>query len=117
MGGEVRMNTEELIYSFAGAIRSRQIIIVKFRTKTSNQILLRKCAPLDIAPSKRSKNKIFKFHLWDLESGKTNHILSLEPSQIIEWEITDEQFEPAKIVTWNVASAPWCVKRDWSTLS
>ncbi len=111
------MNTEELIYGFAEAIYSRRIVIIKFRAKTSNQILLRKCAPLDIAPSKRTKNKIFKFHLWDLESEKTNHILSLEPSQIIDWEISDEQFEPAKIVTWNVAYAPWCVKRDWETLS
>jgi len=111
------MNIKELIYGFAGAIHSRRIVIVKFRAKTSNQILLRKCAPLDIAPSKKTKNKTFKFHLWDLESEKANHILSLEPSQIIEWEITDEQFEPAKIITWNVASAPWCVIRDWGTLS
>lgn len=111
------METKTLIFSFTAAIQNKNTVLVKFQSKSNNEVLLRKCAPLDIAPSKRSKNKVFKFHLWDFDSGKKSHILSLEPDQILDLSINEEQFKPEEFVVWNTATTPWCVVRDWGVYS
>lgn len=111
------MDTNILIFNFTAAIQNKNIVLVRFQTKANNRVLLRKCAPLDIAPSKRAKNKVFKFHLWDFDSSKKNHILSLEPSQILDLSIKEEQFKPEEFIIWSTATAPWCVLRDWGIYS
>lgn len=107
------LDTKTLMFSFAAAIQNKNIVLVRFQSKADNQVLLRKCAPLDIAPSKRSKNKVFKFHLWNFTSGEKGHILSLDPSQIIDLVITVEKFKPEEFITWSTSNASWCVERHW----
>lgn len=108
------MDTKTLIYNFTAAIQNKYIVLVRFKTKTNNQVLLRKCAPLDIAPSRRTKSKVFKFHLWDYNNL---HNLSLEPSQILDVEITAEKFAPEEVINWNHTKCSWCVVRDWGVFS
>jgi hypothetical protein len=109
------MNTK-LLFHFADAIYKKQRIRLTFTTKEGQQ-LTRKCAPLDIAPSRRSKLKMFKFHVWDYESIPKPHVLSLSPEQIIHFEALDEEFHPEDIVTWDVSKARWSVLRNWGHLS
>jgi hypothetical protein len=89
--------------------------MLTFLTK-DNATLQRKCAPLDIAPSRKAKIKLNKFHFWDYDSS-TPHVLSIEPRQIIDLQITEETFNPEEIVTWDTKQSPWCVQRNWGGLS
>ena len=111
------METRTLIFNFADAIQKQRLVLIKFRAKDDGQILLRKCAPLDIAPSRKTKSKNFKFHLWDFDGSPRSHTLSLDPDQIIELTILDEQFQLGNFISWDIASRPWCVKRDWGKFS
>ena len=52
---------------FAEAIHKRKLVMLTFYTK-GYQAAVRKCVPLDMGPSSRKKEKITKFHLWDLDS-------------------------------------------------
>lgn len=108
------MDTKTLIFRFVEAIQKQNMVLVKFQTKSNLQGVVRKCAPLDIAPSKRTKNQVFKFHLWDYDK---QHILSLEARQLLDVEVTAEVFQPEDIITWSIAAAPWCVARDWGSYS
>lgn len=96
------MDTKTVIFRFVEAIQNQNMVLVKFQAKSNHQVVLRKCAPLDIAPSKRAKNQIFKFHMWDFDN---NHVLSLEPSQILDLDITAETFQPEDIITWSMIFA------------
>lgn len=69
---------------------------------------------MDYGPSRRAKDKSDRFHLWDYESDKKNHVLSLLPSQIIEIRSLDESFEPSEFITWN---CNWFYPRDWGEYS
>nr|WP_092074439.1 hypothetical protein [Dendrosporobacter quercicolus]NSL49689.1 hypothetical protein [Dendrosporobacter quercicolus DSM 1736]SDM95145.1 hypothetical protein SAMN04488502_10975 [Dendrosporobacter quercicolus] len=108
------MVMKKLIFSFVETIKQKQLIMVTFQMKANNQIVQRKCAPLDLAPSKRTKSIRFKFHLWDMTNS---HVLSLEPNQIMEFEVSGETFEPESIINWNTSVTSWCVQRDWGKLS
>lgn len=69
---------------------------------------------MDYGPSRRAKDKSDRFHLWDYESDKNNHVLSLLPSQIIEIRALDESFEPSEFITWNCNCF---FSRDWGKYS
>ncbi|MHC1745538.1 MAG: hypothetical protein AB9895_00120 [Negativicutes bacterium] len=105
-----------LILKFTDAIQKRKLVRLKFFTG-EYQPAVRKCVPLDIAPSRRSKNKIYKFHIWDLDSDPKPHILSLDPNQILQMEVLEEYFDPEDIVTWDTKASPWTIKRDWDNRS
>ena len=72
---------------------------------------------MDYGPSRRAKEKNDRFHLWDYESDTHVHTLSLSPNQIQRIDIMDETFDPGEFVTWNLATSPWFVKRDWGQYS
>jgi len=103
--------------SFIDCIHVKKKVLLTFYSKEDQQPLKRKCAPMDFGPSRRAKNKNDRFHLWDYESDKTNHVLSLLPEQIIEIESLDETFEPSEFITWNTTTSPWFVSRDWGEYS
>lgn len=113
--GVLKMDIK-LIFNFTDAIQKRKLVLLTFFTKEYKPTI-RKCVPLDIAPSHRAKTKIYKLHLWDLESIPKPHILSLEPKQIIQMEVLEEYFKPEDIITWDTKSSPWSVARDWNNLS
>lgn len=92
------------------------MVLVTVITKGSKE-LVRKCAPLDIAPSRRATIKYYKFHLWDFDSIPKPHTLSLHPQQIINMEILEEEFNPADFISWDTTTSPWSVARDWGDLS
>ncbi|UNK20797.1 hypothetical protein MNQ98_12630 [Paenibacillus sp. N3/727] len=105
----------QMLLLFADAIQRRMLISVTFLTK-SGQERIRRCAPLDLAPSERAKIKLYKYHMWDLDSQPKPHLLSLSPEQIIQIEITIQPFIPEQIVTWTRKNS-WTIVRDWGHLS
>lgn len=106
----------KLLTTFADAIQRKKIIRLTFVTKDLQQ-LIRKCAPLDMAPSRRAKIPFYKYHVWDFESQPKPHLVSLNPEQIIHIEILEEEFEPEDIITWDTTKSPWSIVRDWGRLS
>ncbi len=108
------MVMEDLIKIFVDAMNQKQMVMVRFKTIGDGQVLLRKCASLDIALSKRAKMPKFKFHFWDFDKC---HLLSLESEQIIEICIIEETFRPEEFVTWKITSSSWCIARDWGRFS
>jgi len=106
----------KLLSTFADAIQRKKIVRVTYVTKDLQQ-LVRKCAPLDMAPSRRAKIPYYKYHFWDFESVPKPHVVSLNPEQIIHLEILDEEFKPEDIITWDTSKSPWSVVRDWGRLS
>jgi len=102
---------------FISAIHGRRKMRVKFYSKEDQAILTRICAPLDYGPSRRAKVKNNRYHFWDYTSDEKEHVLSLNPNQILEMEILDETFDPAEFVTWDTRKNPWFVPRDWGPYS
>lgn len=102
---------------FIQAIHSKMKIRLVFFSKEDNQQIVRKCAPMDFGPSRRARDKNDRFHLWDYESDKFNHVLSLLPMQVVQMDVLDEIFDPVEFVKWDTRNSPWFVKRDWGGLS
>ncbi|PJF33672.1 MAG: hypothetical protein CUN57_01530, partial [Phototrophicales bacterium] len=58
-----------------------------------------------------------RYHSWDYESDTKNHTLSLVRDQIKSIEPTEEDFDPAEFITWDISSSPWYTERDWGEYS
>jgi len=69
---------------------------------------------MDFGPSRRAADKSDRFHMWDYESDKRNHTLSLLPDQVISIEVLNQHFDPAEFITWQT---DWFVPRDWGQYS
>ena len=100
--------------NFIKAIHEKRKIRLSFYSKQDDTILTRLCAPMDFGAGSRTKNKDNRYHLWDYESEKANHTLSLLPEQITEMEFTDMEFDPSDFVIW---TPNWIIERDWGKLS
>ena len=99
---------------FIAAIHSKSKIRVTFFSKEDRRNIVRLCAPMDFGPSRRAADKSDRFHMWDYESDKKNHTLSLIPNQVVSIDVLDQNFDPAEFITW---STDWFVQRDWGQYS
>ncbi len=102
---------------FIQAIKNKSKVLLEFRSKEDGTILERVCAPMDYGPSRHAKNNSDRYHLWDYDSDKTCHTLSLLPNQVINIQVLDEKFDPAEFITWSVEDSPWFINRDWGIYS
>lgn len=108
------MKQSDIKTQFFDALHAMRKIQVIFFPKEDNKRIVRICAPMDYGPSRRSKDKSDRYHLWDFTSDVKGHTLSLSPSQIISIELLPELFAPIEFVTWK---PNWIVKRDWGIYS
>lgn len=108
------MTMKDLINIFVDAMNRKQMVMVRFKARSDGKVLIRKCASLDIAPSKRAKMPKFKFHFWDFDKS---HVLSLEAEQVIEIYIIEETFRPEEFVTWKITSSSRCIACDLGRFS
>lgn len=102
---------------FTQAINTKSKIQVTFFSKEDNTSLTRLCAPFDIGPSSRAKDKTDRYHFWDYDSDTGSHNLSLIDEQVINIKILDEKFEPSHIITWNFKPNSWYLQRNWGAYS
>jgi hypothetical protein len=100
--------------AFIGAIHAKKKIRVTFYSKEDTATIQRTCAPMDYGPSRRAHEKNDRFHFWDYDSDKERHVLSLNPEQLTDMRVLDEDFEPSEFVTWRT---PWLIPRDWGAYS
>ncbi len=100
---------------FLHAIDNKLKISITFNAKKKGQIT-RECIPFDFGASQKidAINKIEKYHIWDLNSPDGPHNLALNPDEVIEIEVLNENFDPADYVTWQ---PKWIYKRDWGNKS
>lgn len=103
--------------SFIAAIHSKNKIRLTFYSKADGTQLVRTCAPMDYGPSRRAKDKQDRFHFWDYDSDTASHTLSLLPDQVVQLQVLPDHFDPAEFVTWNTATSPWFVARNWGAYS
>lgn len=109
------MHSEHQI--FAQAIHSKKKLKLTFFSKEDRTYLVRMCAPMDFAPSRRARDKSNRYHFWDYDSDTKSHTLSLQSQQIIQIETTADYFDPAEFITWNTKISPWSLPRDWGSFS
>ena len=102
---------------FIQAIHERRKIQITFHSKTDGIQTTRNCAPLDFGPSRRSRDKDDRYHLWNYEGDTKPHVMALNPSQIARVVLLEECFEPSEFVTWSTVNSPWFVTRDWGSYS
>lgn len=102
---------------FISAIRSKNKIRLSFYSKEDGQEIVRICAPMDYGPSRKAKNQDDRYHLWDYDSDKASHTLSLLPDQVVRMEVMNETFDPAGFITWSTVKSPWFVTREWGMYS
>ena len=100
--------------NFQASIQNKNKIRVTFFSKEDGRNIVRLCAPMDIGPSRRTKDQSNRYHLWDFESDKKNHVLSILPEQIIDMEFVQDRFCPSEFVTW---TPNWFIFRDWGVYS
>ncbi len=110
------MNAELLLKSHLSAIDEKHLVKVTFQAKLDRDIATRACAPTDYGDSRRTPKGINYLHFIDLDSPdpKGPHPLRLETYQVIEYEITEETFDPEQLVTW---VPNWYVARNWGGAS
>lgn len=103
--------------TFIAAIHSKQKVSITFYSKEDQGNIARICAPIDFGPSRKFKDGIDRFHVWDYfpDGGKKPHPIPLEQSQIKSMTVLDETFDPAEFITWSPIA--WHVQRDWGRFS
>lgn len=111
------MDMQSLVLEFIRAIRDKKKVILCFHSKEDGKVIERTCAPMDFGPSRRAKLKNDRFHLWDYDSDKGSHTISLTQEQIVELTILEENFDPELFVTWDTIKSPWFIGRDWGSVS
>lgn len=103
-----------MISDFVNAIRSKRRVRITFFSKEDEAPLTRVCAPMDFGPSRRSKDQSDRFHVWDYESDKGPHVLSLAQDQVLRIEVLEDSFDPAEFIDWDT---DWFTPRDWGPFS
>lgn len=99
---------------FIAAIHSRNKLKLRFLSDQDyGAELIRTCAPFDFGPSRRAHDQTPRYHFWDYDSDTKQHNLGLLHHRIVDITVLTEKFDPATLVIWNVAAAPWFIKRDW----
>lgn len=111
------MDFNQAVSILVNAIIAKKMVSVRFYSKEDGIVQQRRCAPLDVGPSRRARIKNDRFHFWDYDSDEGSHVLSLNPEQVIEINTLEEKFIPENIVNWDTNKSPWFVKRDWGTRS
>lgn len=104
---------------FISGIEARTKVILTFASKEDfGGELIRRCAPMDFGPSRRTKDQSDRYHFWDYDSDSPQgrHPLSLRPGQVVSIEPTTEPFDPAEFVTWD-APYRWFWPRNWGSFS
>ncbi len=59
---------KDLKVPFLEALHTKKRVRVKFYSKEDASVIDRVCAPMDIGPSTRAKDKSNRFHFWDFTS-------------------------------------------------
>ena len=103
--------------TFIIAIHEKVKVNLRFFSKEDQDILQRKCAPMDYAISRRYKDNKLRYTFWDYESDEGPHPLLLLPEQIESLYPTEERFDPGEFVTWDTQKSPWNIKRKWGPYS
>ena len=104
---------------FLQAIHDKQKLKITFYSKEDGRDIERICAPMDFGPSRKIKDGIDRFHIWDYypDQGKKPHPIPLEPRFVRNMIVLDEHFNPSEFITWNVKTSPWHYQRDWGHYS
>jgi hypothetical protein len=98
---------------FLQSIIDKKIIKLIFDSKDKG-IIERYCIPFDFGLSRKYKDNLERYHLYDLDSPEGSHNLSILPEQIISIEITENYFDPSHYVKW---TPNWIIKRNWGIYS
>lgn len=100
---------------FLHAIDNKLKVNITFNAKEKGQII-RVCIPFDFGASQKidAIDKSEKYHVLDLDSPDGPHNLALNPNEVVEIEILNENFDPAEYVNWQ---PNWIYKRDWGNKS
>lgn len=109
VGQNIKQNNMQTVSTFIACIHSMNKMRVTFYSKEDRGVITRTCAPMDFAPSARSKDKSNRFHFWDYDSDQGSHTLSLRPDQIVSMQFLQEKFVPT-FVSWR---PNWVVSRTW----
>jgi len=99
------------------AINEKRKLRVTFFSKEDNTQLVRICAPFDIGPSRKFRDKTERYHLWDYDSDEQSHTLPLLDAQVSNIELLEEHFEPQSLITWNFKPNNWFYPRNWGNYS
>lgn len=105
--------------AFIAAIHTKRKIRITFNAEEGGGLITKVCAPMDYGPSRKFRDGIDRFHVWDFfpDAGKKPHPIPIEPLQVRSIITLDETFNPAKFISWNTAQCHWHVPRDWEQYS
>jgi len=103
----------DIYNSFIDAIHEKKCVLIVADTYEKG-IIERICIPFDYGPSRKYKDGINRYHLFDLDSPDGSHNLALKPDQILKIEILNDHFDPNDYVHWETN---WYISRDWGPYS
>jgi hypothetical protein len=98
---------------FLKSINEKLIIKLTFNS-VEKGVLVRRCIPFDLGPSRRFRDKSQRYHFLVLDGPQGRHNLSILPMQIVNIELTNVHFEPSKYIKWK---PKWFIKRNWGVYS
>jgi|SRR6218665_305285 len=98
---------------FKRAILEKKKIKIKFIPASGDE-RERFCIPFDIGPSRKYQQPNLRYHMYDLNSPKGPHNLSILPEKITYIELLDEEFDPGTYIKWK---PEWLFPRDWGLYS
>lgn len=96
--------------NFIQAIHEKKIVKVQINSY-EKWIIERFCIPFDFWPSRIFKDKLDRYHFWDLNSPDgSKHNLSILPDQLLSLIITEDNFNPWDYVK---REPKRFIARDW----
>ncbi len=77
---------------FVQGMEQKRKLKLTFLGGKNLQYLVRECAPLHYSKGQVEGDDLDSYYIWDFESTKDRHFLSLPPSQIIKMELAEGEF-------------------------
>ena len=87
---------------FVEAVNSTKKVRLTFFGEEDLVKSVKVCAPVDYNPARRAKDKSSLYHFVCFESDNSTYVLSLPPNQILSIEPTEEPFNPAEFISYDV---------------
>jgi hypothetical protein len=105
--------------TFIQSIHAMKKNKISFFSNEDGRIIERTCAPMDFGPSKRFKDGIDRFHVWDYfpDGGKAPHPIPIKQNDLKTVTALAATFNPSDFIKWKFVPNSWHVARNWGQFS
>jgi len=103
--------------AFIYALQQKKRIRIQFFSLEEGIPLHLLCIPLDFGPREHSYYGESIYQCLLPSDNQQYRIIAIRPKQVQSIELSDQDFDPADFIDWDVKDRPWCTQREWEHYS